>query len=308
MVKFTSPCPLQVFDFENPKPLRCQDITYLRYYRAFFDAEDVSQHLGVLALSKYNIACYWFKKTGATSTVLLLHGYTDHVALYRHCIKALLDAGYNVLAIDLPGHGLSEGESAAIDSFASYQQVLIDLVDILPDSITDSLFLVAQSTGCAIATSYLQSEKNHPFEKQVLFAPLVRPAYWWFIRIKLLLGRAFIHQVKRVFRKNSNNAQFLQFIKYDDPLQARYIKVSWVRALSRWQKVLLKKCLINTPSLIVQGDSDNVVAWRYNIKQLQKKLSKVQLIMLPKGRHHIVNEREGLRQQAFAAMLDFLQD
>ena len=40
-------------------------------------------------------------------TLLLLHGYYDHMGLYRHVVDWALSMNFAVLACDLPGHGLS---------------------------------------------------------------------------------------------------------------------------------------------------------------------------------------------------------
>ncbi|WP_423811416.1 alpha/beta hydrolase, partial [Pseudomonas aeruginosa] len=41
-------------------------------------------------------------------SLLLMHGYYDHMGLYRHVVDWALGMGFSVLACDLPGHGLSE--------------------------------------------------------------------------------------------------------------------------------------------------------------------------------------------------------
>ena len=52
-------------------------------------------------------------------TVFILHGYFDHVGLYTQLIDRCLGAGFDVLAYDQPGHGLSSGTLTAIGSFGS---------------------------------------------------------------------------------------------------------------------------------------------------------------------------------------------
>lgn len=299
--------PLARFDFIKPQNLQERDKEHLQYYRSLFhDDLTISQYLGYANLAGFDIACYWFKKSNVKKTVLILHGYNDHVGLYRHCIKVLLSANYNVLAIDLPGHGLSSGEQAAITSFADYRQVVHDLLAKLPADVSESLSLLGQSTGAAIATDYVLHYPKHRFQKVVLLAPLVRPAHWQLIRVQLFLGGAFIQKVKRVFRQNCDNVQFLRFIKYEDPLQPRYVKVSWVKALRDWHQVLANTEPCDIPCLMIQGEADTTVAWRYNLKALKQKLLNTKVVMLPKAKHHLVNEKEVIRQQVFTAMVDFL--
>ena len=58
------------------------------------------------------------------ASLLILHGYYDHVGLYRHVVEWGLRMGFAVLACDLPGHGLSSGARASINEFVEYQAVL----------------------------------------------------------------------------------------------------------------------------------------------------------------------------------------
>jgi len=45
---------------------------------------------------------------GSGPAVLLIHGWPDSVYLWRHQIPVLVNAGYRVIALDLPGFGLSD--------------------------------------------------------------------------------------------------------------------------------------------------------------------------------------------------------
>src|SRR5512135_583981 len=55
-------------------------------------------------------------ETGSGPVILLLHGFPDSAALWRHQIPALTDAGYRVVAPDLRGFG----ESDRPDGVANY--------------------------------------------------------------------------------------------------------------------------------------------------------------------------------------------
>jgi epoxide hydrolase 4 len=63
--------------------------------------------------------------------VLLVHGWAVTAYLWRHNILPLAAAGYRVLALDLPGHGLSDAPSApgsyTLERFARY---VIETLDV----------------------------------------------------------------------------------------------------------------------------------------------------------------------------------
>jgi pimeloyl-ACP methyl ester carboxylesterase len=67
--------------------------------------------------------------TGDGPAVLLLHGWPDHHAVWRHQVAAFLAAGYRSIAPDLRGFGESD-KPAAVEDYGSLQ-VIGDLLGIL---------------------------------------------------------------------------------------------------------------------------------------------------------------------------------
>ena len=55
---------------------------------------------------------------------------------------------------------------------------------------------------------------------------------------------------------------------------------------------------------IIQGEADLTVDWRHNLPVLESKFTAPEILRLPDARHHLVNEREALRQHYF----DFLRE
>jgi alpha-beta hydrolase superfamily lysophospholipase len=50
----------------------------------------------------------------------MIHGYAEHTGLYTDFYKALVEAGFAIFAVDLRGHGKSEGlrgHSPGLDYF-----------------------------------------------------------------------------------------------------------------------------------------------------------------------------------------------
>ncbi|MED5413144.1 MAG: alpha/beta fold hydrolase, partial [Pseudomonadota bacterium] len=85
-----------------------------------------SHRMGLLRSYNFDLVCQSFctsldKQKG---TVFIIHGYFDHTGLYGHLIKHCLQKGLTVISFDLPGHGLSSGDPASIDSFNQYSDAL----------------------------------------------------------------------------------------------------------------------------------------------------------------------------------------
>ncbi len=61
---------------------------------------------------------------GRAGTVGILHGLGDHAGRYGRAVEALVDAGYVVEAIDLPGHGRSYGARGHVASWDAYRSAI----------------------------------------------------------------------------------------------------------------------------------------------------------------------------------------
>lgn len=301
------------------KPLNWQGLSdispvqqrYLHYYQIDFAQKDqnIRHHIGSFTAANYELAAQVFLQGDAKGTALLVHGYYDHVGIYGSLIEFCLQQGWNVLAFDLPGHGLSSGDRAAISNFDEYDQVfcaaLKQVKEMQHYSKTESqpLHIFGQSTGGAIIINYLLSrniqQQDNPFQSINLLAPLVRPCSWTSAKILHTFLSPFMKQIKRNFAVNSNDIKFLRFIAERDPLQPLALSVRWVGALKQW----INKIESSSPSdvliNIVQGDEDTTVEWRHNMPLLLEKFPKRQLLVIEGGRHHLVNESLEKRTQAY---------
>ena len=209
-------------------------LEYSRYYDINFeDSYPGLTHLfGAFDSAGERIAIQVFNLADAHSTAFVYHGYYDHVGLFNNVINYFLKHGYSVVAYDLPGHGLSTGERAAIDDFMCYRQVLSDAFKVVADFGLPTRHVgLAQSTGCAVLMSHLLSGGDADFERVVLLAPLLKPCDWWWGKPAHSLLKYFIHSLPRKFADNSDDQLFLEFLRERDPLQARFLPLSWVGAL-----------------------------------------------------------------------------
>ena len=236
--------------------------------------------------------------------MLVVHGYTDHSGLFGHLIEFGLNQGCNVIAFDLPGHGLSTGDPVAIDNFSDYSQAI---VDVLAQSTLPELpwWVMAQSTGCAALIDYAGKYPWH-FIGAVFLAPLIRPAAWGRVRLGYALLHRFRDSIARDFNANSGDKTFLEFIR-EDPLQARRIPLRWIAALRRWLAALEYRDLGVGPLLVIQGDADGTVDWRYNMEHIAKLFPKCQIEYLPGAGHQLANETEVYRREYLQKVAQFIR-
>lgn len=273
-------------------------------YRQFYGFSDgLAQHsrMGTIQAAGYQIAVQAWWPEQPRATLVLLHGYYDHVGLYRHVIEWALGMGFAVLSFDLPGHGLSSGARASIGDFAEYQAVLqAVLVEAAALELPQPWHLCGQSTGGAILIDYLLSGTPGPeIAETILLAPLVRPRAWGWSQFSYRIMKRFVSAIPRRFSVNSSDAAFIDFVHHQDPLQPRNLPTAWVGALSQWVPRIEAAPRSARSPLIIQGEADMTVAWQHNLEVLQSKFAAPQILRLAEARHHLANESVELRQRYF---------
>lgn len=285
---------------------------YNQYYGLDLETKFIGlQHVvGKFGVAEFSICGHMFVLPEAKGTVLLVHGYYDHVGLYNHIIEHCLAQGFSVFSYDLPGHGLSTGDRAGIQSFRQYDEVFCAALDWVQKELPSPLVLMGQSTGGAIIINYLLSrgidQTNSPFANIFLMSPLVRPVDWKAAKIFYYLARPFIKQLKREFAQNSHNLEFLSFISTADPLQPLFLKTNWVGALKKWITFIEASTPVDLTIHVVQGTEDGTVDYRHNMLVLEDKFKGFDVTFVEQGRHHLANEEPAKLQQVLAALTPLL--
>ena len=245
---------------------------------------------------------------------LLSHGLFDHCGLYLALIKTLYLQGYDVIAFDYHGYGLSSGEATHCDSFNDYLNDLMRVEETLNGRPAD--VYAGQSTGCAIISLMLDKRAqnmcaNASAEKKskavILLAPLAYPRGLRSIRLSYFFLSPFIHWFPRTFRCNSSKLSFVEFIKSRDPLQSLAIRLSWIRALFQWRKDIekLKPNLCN--ALIFLGDKDGTIDQAAVRRCYARLYPQAVWSTVVGGGHHLVNERDELYMSIDRQIGEFLQ-
>lgn len=245
---------------------------------------------------------YFQQKNTDAETVLIVHGFTDHAGLFTKVIKKLLNKGKSVLVFDLPGHGLSSGERATIESFDIYQAVFVNCLVYFQTALKQSFHLLGQSMGGAIVMQYLLNNQGNEqgLLKVILFAPLVRPAAWrqalWSYRF---LSKVVI-SIPRTYSENSEDKQFLHFVRYEDPVQHDRLSTAWVGAMLEWAKAFEVSKKSDFPLWVIQGDKDETVDWQFNVKHIKEKFPQSEIRFVEGAGHHLAGESDRLQEKVFA--------
>lgn len=293
------------FDWLVTKPLNNEIKDYLQCYGLQHCAfhEKVNYLLGFREVEGFSIFQQYFQQVDShAETVLIVHGFTDHAGLFTKVIKDLLDKGKSVLIFDLPGHGLSSGPRASIASFDIYVRVFVNCFQYFQKKLQKSFHLLAQSMGAAIVMQALLENRveKSALGKVVLLAPLVRPAAWQ----KAIWSHRFLSKVvssiPRTFSDNSEDKDFLSFVRYQDPVQHDRLSTEWVGAMIQWVKAFEALKGNNFPLWIIQGDKDQTVDWQYNIVHIKEKFPEAQFRVVEGAGHHLAGESNRLQEKIFA--------
>ena len=290
------------------QPLSSEGLAYQRFYGLDFPHRPapVKRQLGRFSAGGYDLVSQvWWPDAAPVATLFLIHGFYDHMGLYRHVVEWGLNRGFVVIACDLPGHGLSSGERASIDDFAQYQATLQGLfIEAQSLQLPQPWHLCGQSTGGAIVLDHLlhYGEQSPAQGQAILLSPLVRPRDWGWSKFSYYLLRPFVKGIARRFSENSNDPDFLPFLQAD-PLQPVRLPTAWVGALARWIPRIEGASPSTRQPLVIQGQDDKTVDWQHNLEVLKAKFNQPQVLLLPGARHHLANETAEIREQ-YLAFLD----
>lgn len=293
-----------VFSRERPLALTETIKDYLDCYglNELVLSENIEYFAGFKDSSRQRIFHQYFKQKHASELVLLAHGYTDHGGLFAKLIRHLIASGYSVAIFDQPGHGISSGERATIESFETYIDLFSEFAQDYYQYTGEAFHLLVQSMGAAVTMDWFfkTSDARLMLKSFVLYAPLVRPQAWkqavWSIRFLSLV----LDSIPRTYSNNSEDEAFRKFVRYGDPVQHNRLPAQWVKAMIDWAKEFENKNVTSDFLIsIIQGDADETVDWHYNLEHIRKKFPKAQVHMIEGAGHHLAGESQRLQGKIF---------
>lgn len=279
---------------------------FTKTYTAFYEIDfpTVVHHIGSIPTTDYTIATQVFITPLSIGTVIVVHGYFDHSAMMRQCIRECIEMGFSVIAIDLPGHGLSSGERASIGSFSEYATVLDESIAYCKDFLSGPFHFVGHSTGCSAGLEWLHTPtlvNNSLVDKVVFLAPLVRSVGSVITRVLFNIVKNHITETRGFYKSTTSDPEFEIFRK-NDPLRPKKFPLKWLNAAIEWNKQIHKRGLLDRKITLIQGTRDSVVDWKYNLDFLERKTRAAETFLINGAQHQLHNEREDLRVQVMDAL------
>ncbi len=269
------------------------------YHLGYFEAPNV--------LTQWRkVAVHAWRAQQPRATVCFAPGLFDHAGLFVPFFGHLLQQQFNVICLEMPGHGLSPGVDCAIERFEIYGAIWQAFWNAHGQHFEGPLLGVGQSTGCAALTAWLfnptAGEKPH---RLAYVAPLVRPYPWWKVRLLTWLLGGLLARVKRHSPAHSHSLEFNGLMQ-QDVLQSRYLSALWAKALLRWVAHFSELSHSAVPLAVFQGTGDRVVDWRFNLKALQQHFSAMHSVFFSGAYHHLLNESLVYRMDVYEQISAFL--
>ncbi|WP_226643983.1 alpha/beta fold hydrolase [Microbulbifer variabilis] len=117
-----------------------------------------------------------YQSAGTGPTLLMLHGWSQGAALFKHQLSGLSDR-YRVIALDMRGHGHSEKAQHGY----RIARLAKDLQELITALAPKPLYLLGHSAGASVIWSYLEMFGDAGISKLVFIdepAALLAQPYW----------------------------------------------------------------------------------------------------------------------------------
>lgn len=279
-------------------------------------------------------AVRWHPPGASRGTVVIAQGRAEFVEKYFETVQDLLARRLTVVAFDWRGQGLSEREldnsrKGHIDDFSLYERDLDAILDqVLLPFCPQPWFALGHSMGGAILIRQARAGRS-PFERLALTAPMIElhglrfPGLLRALAKTLDLmgfGGAFIPRGGETtiltqpfadnrltsdparYARNANIVAVAPHLAVGDPT------IGWIDAafaiFDEFADPEYPRRTL-TPILIIAGAGDRIVDLRV-IEKFASRLKAGRMIMLSRGRHELLMERDDIRGQFWAAFDAFI--
>lgn len=239
--------------------------------------------------------------------VLLVHGLAEHMGRYEHVVAALNEAGWSVTAVELRGHGESEGKRGHVDRWEQY----LDDVRAAAATIDGPVVLLGHSMGGLVALDLAIGGLPNGIDALVLSDPNVAVAIEA-PAVKVMGAKVLSRLLPRLSLANELDASMIcrhqpVVDRYlEDPLVYSTITPRWfTEMLLSQERVVANATQYQVPLLMLLGEGDAICDWKASAALARNWGGEAQTITYPELFHEIFNEIEG--EQVIKDMLAWLE-
>ena len=248
---------------------------------------------------------HWTPTGMPWATVLIVHGIAEHSGRYERTGRLMAEAGLDVHAFDIRGHGLSGGRRVYVRRWEDF----LDDLELRLRAVREpgrALVLFGHSMGALIALTYVCSDRPAP-DLLVLSAPPLGAAVpAWQRSLVPILSRLAPTLVLTNPISGDQLARdpAVGIASFADPLvQPRStvrLGAELLKAMRRGRAGLGR---LHVPTLVIHGGADTLVPTE--VSEPLATVPGVERRVLPGLRHETLNEPEG--PQVVAAVVEWLR-
>lgn len=255
---------------------------------------------------------HWPAEGKATASVVIVHGYGEHIGRYEETGRALAAAGFSVRGLDLRGHGQSGGVRGYCNRFDEYLDD-VDAIVIRARGEALPLFLLGHSFGGLVAPFYVL---HHPTQ----VAGMVLTSPYWKLALQQPAAKIWAGKVasfvapKLALPSGLKGADVCRDpelqAKYDvDPLNNKNATARWfTESTAAQEELVVRAPELSTPTLLLVGEADKIAAAPQARVVFERLGAKDKTLRMLSGQYHeVLNEPKPTRTETVREIVEWLR-
>lgn len=262
-----------------------------------------------LQLGELPLHCELYYTDTEAPTLIFLPGIGTYSELYCETLAKLCDRGYNLIGVDLRGHGYSGGPRGHY----RVEQVIADVgevIDYLEQQFNGPLGIFGCSLGARLGLAVAEADPRvRALLCHTLFLAELPPDLWHSLGWSWLgVSSLFMPSLKVSFRQFVNIEDMLthnpmgRYANQDDRLVWDY-PLSTLKSVYNYPSRILQEAL-NIPSAILIGERDEVIPIDYTRALIRRSDQPFELIEIPGAAHMLPFEHIDETVEAAAHWFD----
>ncbi|MBQ7147619.1 MAG: alpha/beta hydrolase [Pseudobutyrivibrio sp.] len=267
------------------------------------------------------------------ASIVISHGFCEFISKFAETIYYFYQMGYSVFMIEHRGHGLSDRQVQSysivhVNHFEDYVDdfnLFIEKV-VVPESLTEHLYLFGHSMGGAIGALYLEKYPK-VFEKAVLTSPMLELSlssnnkfvinllcllsYLPFFNKKFIPGHhEYDHKYKFPHCSTMTKARY-NYVYNEREREPHYrsngASFGWGREAVNVSKKILKNAhLVKIPVILMQASLDNLVSPEGHAVFASKAVN-CRVIRFEECKHEIFNATDDIILEYYKDLYEFFE-
>jgi len=254
---------------------------------------EVRDHLG----GDHKIAAHLWSNQN-TKLIFMVHGYVDNCGQIKPLERWFIKEGFDVLCLELPGHGNSSGKRADIASIEVYAHLYREILPQVFALKYDSISFYGHSTGNLGMIDYLLDQREHQFDKIIMATPLIRSYLWDLSRFGYKLSYWFLKKYPRrpFFIRDPEYKE----LKKLDPHPISTVPAHWFYQLMVWNEALLKDTRTSEgPVHVIFAAEDTVIDFEFNKKFIEERFPNSTISVINDSDHLLHFQKDGVKKKFY---------